>query len=97
MLHRSSLISVNSDLWFGAATTLAGAALAGAISLALNRQQMRDARARRGEDEQRAKLRRSEDRRFTAYAEFATRARTYPRRNPSPGRSTAISQANGCP
>lgn len=51
--------------------------MAGLISLALNRQQMRDARAQRAEDDQRAKLRRSEDRRFAAYADFLTRARSY--------------------
>jgi len=38
---------VNSDLWFGAVTTLAGAGLGGAISLALNRQQLKGARAQR--------------------------------------------------
>lgn len=68
---------MNSDLWVGAATTLAGAALAGLISLGVNRQQMRDARAQRAEDDQRAKDRRSDDRRFTAYVEFAARARSY--------------------
>ncbi len=68
---------MNGDLWFGAATTLAGATLAGLISLALNRQQIRAARAQRAEDDQRERDRRSEDRRFTAYADFITGARTY--------------------
>jgi len=68
---------VTSGLWFGAVTTLAGAALAGAISLALHRQQMKDAREQRAEEDQRNRRRRSEDRRFEAYADFATRARAY--------------------
>lgn len=64
-------------LWIGAATTLAGAALAGAISLTLNRQQMKDASKQRAEEDQRNRGRRSEERRFDAYADFAIRTRAY--------------------
>jgi hypothetical protein len=69
--------SVSSDLWFGAVTTLAGAFLGGAISLALNRQQMKDARGQRAEEDLRIKQRRSADRRFDVYAAFFTPARAY--------------------
>jgi hypothetical protein len=68
---------VTSALWIGAATTLAGAALAGTIGLALNRQQMTEARKQRAEEDQRNRGRRSEERRFDAYANFATQARAY--------------------
>lgn len=68
---------MSSDLWFGAVTTLAGAFLGGAISLALNRQQMKDARAQRAEEDLRIKQRRSAARRFDVYAAFFTPARAY--------------------
>ncbi len=84
---------MSSDVWIGAVTTLAGAVLGGAISLLLNRQQMREARRQRQEEEARERRRRSADRRFGAYADFLTRARSFrnaaetfylqPRRNPS--------------
>ena len=68
---------MSADLWLGAATTLAGAALGGTISLVLNRQQMKDARAQRAEEDLRIRQRRSTDRRFDAYAGFFTHARSY--------------------
>jgi hypothetical protein len=68
---------MSADIWLGAATTLAGAGLGGAISLALNRQQMRDAREQRAEEDERLKHRRSEDRRFDAYTNFSTYLRSY--------------------
>jgi hypothetical protein len=68
---------MSSDLWVGAVTTLAGAVLGGAISLALNRQQMKDARAQRAEEFVRDKERRSADRRFEAYADFLTKGRAF--------------------
>jgi hypothetical protein len=68
---------MNSDLWFGAVTTLAGAVLGGAISFLLSRQQLKDARAQRAEEALREKDRRSVDRRFDAYANFHTQARAY--------------------
>jgi hypothetical protein len=68
---------VSSDLWFGAVTTLAGAGLGGAISLVLNRQQMKDARTQRADEDLRIKQRRSADRRFDVYAAFFTPARSY--------------------
>ena len=67
--------------------------LGGAISFLLNRQQMREARRQRQEEDARERRRRSADRRFEAYADFLTRARSFrnaaesfylqPRRNPS--------------
>jgi hypothetical protein len=68
---------MTSDLWIGAAATLAGAMLGGAISYILSHQQMKYSREQRIEDDQRQKLLRSEDRRFTAYADFITKARSY--------------------
>jgi hypothetical protein len=68
---------MSADIWLGAVTTLAGAGLGGVISLALNRQQMRDAREQRTEDDERLKNRRSEDRRFDAYTNFSTCLRSY--------------------
>lgn len=68
---------MSADIWLGAVTTLAGAGLGGVISLAVNRQQMRDAREQRTEDDERLKNRRSEDRRFDAYTNFSTCLRSY--------------------
>jgi hypothetical protein len=68
---------VNTDIWLGALTTLIGAGLGGVISLALNRQQMSDARRQRSEDEVRLRERRSEDRRFDAYSQFSLALRSY--------------------
>jgi len=65
------------DVWVGAATTLVGAVLGGAIGFVLNRQQARDARQQRQEEEVRELRRRSADRRFQAYSEFLTRARSF--------------------
>ena len=64
-------------MWVGALTTLAGGMLGGAISLALSRQQAKEARLQRQEDDARERLRRSTDRRFQAYADFLTRARSF--------------------
>jgi len=68
---------VGNDVWVGAITTLVGAALGGAISFVLSRQQLKDARLQRKEDATREQHRRSEDRRFQAYSDFLTRARSY--------------------
>jgi hypothetical protein len=68
---------VSSDVWVGAATTLAGAVLGGAISYLLSRQQVREARRQRQEDDVREHRRRSADRRFQAYADFLTRTRSF--------------------
>src|SRR4051812_20211992 len=68
---------VSSDVWVGAVTTLVGAALGGAISFVLSSQQIREGRRQRQEDDAREHRRRSVDRRFQAYAEFLTRARSF--------------------
>ncbi len=83
---------MSSDVWIGAVTTLAGAVLGGAISFLLSRQQIKEARRQRQEEDARERYRRSTDRRFQAYADFLTRARSFrnaaesyyrqPRRNP---------------
>ena len=86
---------MSSDVWVGAATTLVGAALGGAISFLLSWRQVKEARRQRQEDDSREQRRRSADRRFAAYADFLTRARAF--RNaaeayylhPSRGRSLA--------
>jgi hypothetical protein len=69
--------NVSADVWVGAVTTLAGALLGGTISLALSRQQARDARLQRQEEDARERLRRSTDRRFQAYADLLTGARSF--------------------
>lgn len=58
-------------------TTLAGALLGGAMSFVLSRQQAREARLQRQEEDARERLRRSADRRFQAYADFLTGARSF--------------------
>lgn len=68
---------MSSDVWVGAATTLAGAVLGGAISFLLSREQAREGRRQRQEDDAREYRRRSSDRRFQAYAEFLTRTRSF--------------------
>lgn len=85
---------MSSELWLGAATTLSGTVLGGAISFVLSRQQMKDARLQRGEQDGRERHRRSMDRRFDAYADFYTKARTFRNalrhgRQPSPQLPTA--------
>jgi hypothetical protein len=67
---------VTTDLWLGAATTLIGAALGGSISFVVNRQQLKSEWMQREVDAAREQRIRSEDRRFAAYSEFITRARS---------------------
>ena len=69
--------AVSSDLWFGALTTLAGAALGGASTYLVSRLQIRESRAQRVEAERWDRARRNVDRRFGAYANFLTEARGY--------------------
>jgi hypothetical protein len=68
---------VSIDIWVGAVTTLAGTALGGAISLIVSRQQAKDTRSQRAEDYRREERKQSADRRFQAYSEFLTRARSF--------------------
>jgi hypothetical protein len=56
---------------------LVGAALGGGISYLLSRQQIMEARLQRAEATEREQLRRSFDRRFSAYADFLTQVRSY--------------------
>jgi hypothetical protein len=70
------LAGVATDLWLGAATTLVGAALGGSISFVVNRQQLKSAWLQREKDAAREQRIRSEDRRFAAYSDFITRARS---------------------
>ena len=65
------------DLWVGAVATLAGGLLGGAISFVLSRQQIIEARRQRADEARLQTDRRSEDRRYAAYADFFTRARAY--------------------
>ena len=68
---------VGSQVWIGAAATLLGVVLGGAVSFTLSRQQMKDARAQRAEEAARERDKRSEDRRIQAYSDFLTRARSF--------------------
>jgi len=95
--------NVSADVWIGALTTLGGGLLGGAISLALGRQQARETRLQRQEEDAREQLRRSADRRFQAYADFLTGARSFrnaveayylhPRHKPSLAALDALVQA----
>lgn len=67
---------VDSDVWAGAAATLAGALLGGVISFVLSRQQINAARAQRKEEAARQQQERSEDRRYQVYSDFLSRARS---------------------
>jgi hypothetical protein len=69
--------NVSADVWIGALTTLSGGLLGGAISVVLGRQQARENRLQRQEEDARERLRRSADRRFQAYADFLTAARSF--------------------
>ena len=51
--------------------------LGGAVSFMLSRQQAKDARLQRQEEEVREQRRRSADRRFQAYSDFLTKARSF--------------------
>ena len=68
---------MNSALWIGAVTGLAGALVGGVISYAVSRQQIRDARSQRLEKQRADQARRREQRRFDIYAKFLTRARRF--------------------
>jgi hypothetical protein len=86
---------MQSDVWIGALITLAGAALGGAISYLLSRQQIKEARERRREDERWERARRSTERRFDFYADFLTHARQYrnaiwPPAHPGTGLSVSL-------
>jgi hypothetical protein len=70
-------LDVSSDVWVGALTTLLGAVIGGAISFLLSREQVKEARRQRLEDGLNDVRRRSADRRFQAYADFLTRARSF--------------------
>lgn len=67
---------MGTDLWLGTVTTLIGAALGGSISFIVSRQQIKSAWMQREADAAEERNRRSEDRRFTAYSEFITHARS---------------------
>jgi hypothetical protein len=68
---------VDSALWIGAMTGLAGAVIGGAITYLVSVQQAKDARVQRQEAEQAEAARRSVDRRLAAYADFLTPARQF--------------------
>lgn len=72
-----TLRTVDSALWIGAVTGLAGAAVGGAISYLVSVQQIRDAHAQRQDADRFEQARRSLDRRSAAYADFLTHARQF--------------------
>lgn len=67
---------MSSDLWVGAIATLSGAAIGGAISLVISRQQLKAADAQRAKDAERERHSRSIERRLSAYADFLDKARS---------------------
>ena len=69
--------TVSNDVWVGAITALIGTGVGGAISFILSPQQLKDARLQRQDEATQERQRRSEDRRFQAYSEYLTRARSH--------------------
>jgi hypothetical protein len=65
------------DVWVGAGTTLLGAALGGAISFTLSRQQIKASRAQQMADRAHENYQRSVDRRFQAYSDLLIRSRSF--------------------
>jgi hypothetical protein len=61
---------MGSAVWLASATGLIGVALGGLVSLAVSRQQIREARALRADEAVQERYRRSVDRRFKAFSEF---------------------------
>ena len=61
---------MGSTVWLASATGLIGVALGGLVSLAVSRQQIREAREQRADEASRERYRRSIDRRFKAFSEF---------------------------
>jgi hypothetical protein len=68
---------MSGDVWIGAVTTLAGAALGGLISFALSRQQINEARRQRVEQARLTREESSRERRLDCYAGFLSQARAY--------------------
>ena len=68
---------MSSDLWVGAIATLSGAAIGGAISLVISRQQLKAADAQRAKDAERDRHSRSIERRLSAYGDFLDKTRTF--------------------
>jgi hypothetical protein len=68
---------VSSDLWVGAIATLSGAAIGGAISLVISRQQLKAAAAQRAKDAERDRHSRSIERRLSAYSDLLDKARSF--------------------
>src|SRR4029077_8010428 len=66
----STLLLMGSAVWLPSATGLIGVALGGLVSLAVSRQQIREARALRADEAVQERYRRSVDRRFKAFSEF---------------------------
>lgn len=66
----STLLRMGSAVWLASAAGLVGIALGGLVSLAVNRQQIREARALRADEASQERYRRSVDRRFKAFSEF---------------------------
>jgi hypothetical protein len=66
---------MGSAIWLASATGLIGVALGGLVSLAVSRQQIREARALRADEASQERYRRSVDRRFNAFSEFIIQQR----------------------
>jgi len=61
---------VGTSAWLAPAAGLVGVMLGGQVSYAVSYQQIREARSQRAEEASQERQRRSEDRRFKAYADF---------------------------
>ena len=72
----STLLLMGSAVWLASVAALIGVALGGLVSLAVSRQQIREARAIRADEASQERYRRSVDRRFKAFSEFIIQHRT---------------------
>ena len=71
----STLLLMGSAVWLASVTGLVGVALGGLVSLAVSRQQIREARALRAYEASQERYRHSVDRRFKAFSEFIIQQR----------------------
>ena len=65
-----TLLLMETSVWLASVTGLVGVVLGGLVSLAVSRQQIREAHALRADEASQERYRRSVDRRFEAFSEF---------------------------
>ena len=76
-LARLYFAGMNLDVWIGAGTTLLGAALGGAISFVLSRQQIKASQIQQEADRANQSYQRNVERRFQVYSDYLIRSRSF--------------------